>query len=204
MYKFILHAIVFFAMMIFIGGCSTFYSSFNYYKDKGEVKFQTSKENVFIYKVENPKYNDKFSRCVMDAYTLETKILNSALIIEHISLYSDCSWNGLARSMYTYFIKKTIKSTSMELVDRIEINEYEFSIYKTDKNCILYLISIYGINDNTFIVDKNGDFYYSLLLNLNPNYKIEKFKNNCYIDFNKSLVDDTHLINGYFERERDD
>lgn len=191
--------IVFISM--FLTGCASIYSAFNYSKKDKVTQFQISKEIKYKYKVEDARYKIKPERCVDDAFTLEVKALKSDLMIEHIGLNFDCSWYGLPRSMYTGFIKDKINAQRMELIQRIEINEYEFSIFKTDKHCIIYLLSISQNKNTTFIVDKTGDFFNDLLLKLNPNHEVMKLKQTCSVDFNSSLMDTTGLQNNYFGRE---
>ena len=187
--------------IIFVG-CFSAYTSFNYSKNDEIVKFKFSKETDSLdYKVQDSKYRNKFAGCVFNAFTVETKSMNSKLMIEHISINTDCTWLGLPRSIYTDFIRDEIKVKRVELIDRTKVNEYEFSIYKTDKNCIMYLITISQMYDTTFIVDNTGNFYNDLLLKVKPDHKIKDFSNYCRVDFNSSLMDNAGFGKTYFAKD---
>lgn len=181
-------------------GCLGTYSSFKYSKKDETAQFYVSKEKAYEYKIEDVKYKDKLERCVMDAYTVQAQTLGSNLMIEHISLDTSCGWRGLPRSMFSGFVKSKIKSDTMELQDRTEVNEYEFSMFKTSNNCIVYLITISQMQDTTFIVDNTGNFYKDLLSKVKPDYKLKETESSCTVNYKSSLMDDTQLSNRYFGR----
>jgi len=197
---------VFFKIIIVISstllfvGCSVSNQSFNYVKDEKHITFKLDKNSVSSYAVYDTKFQYKHNGCVRNAYTLESKSLDTKLMIEHIQLDPNCEWNGLERGFYSDLIENKTKSKSMELLQRIEINEFEFLTYKTAKNCLIYLISISPVGSVTFVVDKEGSIYKDLLLKLKPKYQFAEFKSQCSIDFKSSLMDESIFSTYYFEK----
>ena len=192
--------VVLFFSFLFVG-CSVTNQSFNYAKDEKHITFKLDKNSVSSYAVYDAKIQYKHNGCVRNAYTLESKSLDTKLMIEHIQLDPNCEWNGLERGFYSYLIEKKTKSKSMDLLQKIEINEFEFLTYKTAKNCLVYLISISPVDSVTFVVDKVGSVYKDLLLKLKPNYEFPEFKSQCSVDFKSSLMDESILSNYYFDEQ---
>lgn len=196
MYRIIMPSII--LILLAFVGCASSYSTFNYSIKNKVVDIQISQDKVYQYKLQNVKYKNKIEKCVQDGYTLKSKFLDTELFIEHIALDVTCVWNGLAHGMYINFLEDEIKSARMKLIEQIDINKYEFSIYKTHKGCILYLIVIYNGSDTTFIVDKNGTFYNDLLLKLDPTIKSKNSEVKCTVNFSSSILDN-NIFGNYFD-----
>lgn len=196
MYKIIMLSMI--LIVLFFVGCASNHPSFKYSSQDEVANIQISKDKVYQYKLQNVKFQNKLEMCVQDGYTIKTKFSDTELFIEHIALDVTCVWNGLAHGMYIDFLEDKIKSGRMKLIEQIDIQKYEFSVYKTDKDCILYLIVIYNGTDTTFIVDKNGTFYNDLLSKLDPTIKSKNSEAKCTVTFSSSLLDN-NIFGNYFE-----
>src|SRR5574344_588306 len=76
---------------------------------------------------------------------------------------------------------------------------YEFNIYRVNNEFNLYLIYIYEMNKEIFIVDSKGELYENLLRNFEKSYNCNFEKNeNNHFDLNISLVK-KNALNNYFK-----
>lgn len=174
--------------------------------------FET-KNNVFslnsydakLLKIEltNPVFKHRFDSCVYSGYTINDNNKEyGELFIEHIGLKDDCQWNGLSRSFYEFFIKQKLSIKRMKLLQRVDLENYEFSKYLIDGKCNLYLIFIYQGNSVTFLIDQEGKLYRDVLKKFN--YKNDTGTDTiqkCNFIFDGSLIKE-NIWNRYFQREK--
>lgn len=125
------------------------------------------------------------------------------LFVEHISLDSNCHWNGFQRGYFEYLYKSTLQLKSFELISRVEYDSYEISTYIINEEYYLNLIYDTGISSDTFIIDYNGILSEKLIRNFEPNYKNKYInKKRFAANYSNSLVR-MNLINSYFTREEE-
>ena len=160
---------------IFFTACSSS-MPFTYTSTIDELKFELSKNNIFIKKLNNPKY---------------------------ISLDLDCSWNGLPSGYFEREFKEILKLKSMVALERIDIENYSFSTFKINDKYKLNTISIYTVFTNTFIVDFEGKLYEELLTKYKPSYtNTFTFMPRFQADYKYSMVD-FNFLHHYFNREKE-
>jgi hypothetical protein len=142
-----------------------------------------------------------------DSCSFNSYILNSSsseygnIFIEHVSLNSNCIWNGFERSYFDNLFKEKTHVKTMVALERIDFSDYEFSTYLIDDKYILNLISKFSLDENTFIVDYKGVLFNKMIKIFDSNYV------NSYLDkprfssnYNNSLVNQ-NVIKNYFSEE---
>ena len=108
-------------------------------------------------------------------------------------------WNSQPFSYFLNLLKDELKVDSFENLEKKQQNHYEFNIYRVNNEFNLYLIYIYEMNKEIFIVDTKGELYKNLLRNFEKSYSCNFEKNeNNHFDLNISLVKKNALYN-YFK-----
>ncbi len=130
-----------------------------------QLSFKLQNDDRYLYNLEPYEIKTRHDSYVIHAYTLKT----SSIYLEYINLDSLSSWNGLSRGFYTKLLKEKLK-INLELLERVEIGNYEFSTYKVDGQFILHLIFIWEVNKDIFILDTKGKLYKELLQSLKKSY----------------------------------
>ncbi len=91
-----------------------------------------------------------------DAYTLKAK----DIYIEYIHTLNDVMWNSVNHFQYFLnLLKDELKVYSFENLVEKSLTHYEFNIYRVDNEFNLYLIYIYEMSKEIFIVDKKGELF---------------------------------------------
>lgn len=154
-----------------------------------QLSFKLKNDNRYLYNLEPYEIKTRHDSYVIHAYTLKT----SSIYLEYINLDSFSSWNGLSRGFYEKLLTDRLK-VKLELVERIEIDNYEFSTYKVDEQFILHLIFIWEVNKDIFILDTKGKLYKELLSSLKDGY-IYKFddEEKGSVNFDISLVKENSI-----------
>lgn len=159
-------------------------------------------ENVYPLKSGNKMMT--FDSCANFSYI--SRIDNNEkekMFVEYINLNRECNWNGLQRGYFEYLFKSTLKLKDVEIVERIDYKNYEFTTYIIDKKYYLNLIYIYNVYEDYFIVDYTGNYAYDLMKKFSINYKNDFIdKQRFYSNYSNSLVK-MNFINSYFSRERE-
>lgn len=159
-------------------------------------------ENVYPLKSGNKMMT--FDGCTNFSYI--SKIDNNEkekMFVEYINLNRECHWNGLQRGYFEYLFKLTLKLKDLEVLERIDYENYEFTTYIIDKKYYLNLIYIYNVYEDYFIVDYTGNYAYDLMKKFSINYKSDFInKQRFYSNYSNSLVK-MNFINSYFSRERE-
>jgi len=163
--------------------------------EDNNLKFLLRSTEYFSYKVNNLSKKAKFSPFVLDAYTLS----NKDIFLESVTLNTNSAWSGQPRSLYENFFKEELKIDSKVLLERTDIGNYEFSVYKIDDSFILHLVYIWFHDKNIFIIDSKGDLFGKLFNELKDDY-IYKYEDEKKgeINFDISIVQ-SNTIKGYFE-----
>ena len=159
------------------------------------AKFLLSNKEYFDFPMTSSSRKDRFSQFVQNGYTIST----NDIFIESITLKQDSCWSGQPRGLYEQFFKEQLKIKSFELLERVDILNYEFSSYKIDNSFVIHLIYIWSSNSNTFIWDSKGELFKQLQTTLNNEY-IYTFNDSEKgdISFDISLTHN-HITQGCFE-----
>lgn len=185
------------SLLIFtLSGCSFSNASYD-----GNENLFIKNEKILL--SSSKKYLNPAS-CVDFAYTIyDENSPYGKLFIESIDLSSNCKWNGFPRGFLQTSMKKYLKITSLEQVEKIDVNGYEVSTYKVDDKAYVSLIYKYFGSDEKFIIDYNGVLSEAILQRFKPSYK-SKYKNMKRYSkkYNKSLVRD-NFFESYFSGDRE-
>lgn len=172
---------------IFISGCN--YK--NNINENHHLLLNSKKINTYdscsdfsyISKIKNEKYGDLF--------------------FEYISLDSSCSWNGLSRGYFEYLFKTTLKLKSFKTIDRIDIENYEFSTYLINDEYYINIIYKYSTFEDLFIIDYDGKYFTKLIKEFDEAYENKYLnKKRFSSNYSNSLVK-MNFINSYFSRQRE-
>ena len=164
-------------------------SVFSFNKDKSEISFSIKDDERYIYNLHEFKKKSRHDSSVIDAYTLKTE----DIFIEYINLDSFSSWNGLSRGYFEDLLKNKLKIT-LDLQERVDIKNYEFSTYKVNSSFIIHLIYIYEGSTDVFILDTKGKLFKELLKSLDNSfeYKYDEYEKGS-VNFEISLVKENFL-----------
>lgn len=191
---------------IFFTACSV--ENYNLYSYKNSINNGKNTISLNLMGIEkkieltNPKYENTYSSCSQDTYTLFDDNYNyGKLFIENIDLSFNCQWNGLASGYFVYEFKNRNKFKSFELVNRFLKQNFEVSTYLVDGEKYVDIIDIFSVNKNTLIIDERGKLAYLIISNLDPKYEY-KYLDKPRLDFNYnySLVQNNMLFS-YFGYE---
>jgi hypothetical protein len=166
---------------------------FKYENDK--LKFLLNSDEYFDFTISDLIKKTRHSSHTLDAYTL----LNNDIFLESVILNSNSTWSGQARSLYENFLKSELKLKSLNILNREDIGNYEFTTYKVNDSFILHLIYIWNSNQNIFIIDTNGKLFSTLLSQLKENYSY-KYQDELKseINFDISIVK-SDILGEYFQ-----
>lgn len=190
-----------FLVVLFLSSCS--YNYFNYDTKKDLISFPLSKDKSMIVKLDNSKFEYRFSQCSFNSYTLKDKSEKyGELFLENIELESSCQWNGLASGYFIYELRNQMKFKDFKFIERFKKDNYEISTYKIDNSSYINIIELYTTSTNLFIVDNKGVLSAELIRNLDSKYmfKYDELKR-VNIDYNYSLVDN-NFYKSYFSFEK--
>lgn len=123
-------------------------------------------------KASNPVYfNDS---CTKFSHTIDLMDKNYGdLYIDSIVLTNQCKFTGQERGMFEYFLQFRSKLKTLKLLQREEINHYEFSKYLIDGQYMVNLIYIYEGDRATFILDYSGKLSNQLMKKLHMDKEFE-------------------------------
>ena len=172
----------FIALVFLLSGCS----HHNYITQNRDTLLLNTPQKGTIQLKLSSKPVDKYSYCTQDNYTIDENDFH----LEYIQTTSSCSWRGLAEGFYQSFLRSYFK----DLKKVSSINTKEFDIYKFQtKGKYFYLISLYDVSSNTFIIDYTGDIassYHKDIKLLDENERLKE-------KLDESMLD--NRLNNYFE-----
>jgi len=178
--------IYFILIVLFFNACSiTKYNYLNNYIDiTKEKKYFTNdmcSTNSYLVKSRSIEYGDIF--------------------IEHINLDTSCQWNGLPRSFFDDLFKQKNHIKSMRILERIDLENFEFNTYLINDKYILNLIYYFSSFEDTFIVDYKGVLFTKIIKSFDKNYVNRYLSKQRYSSkYNSSLVNN-NIIGNYFSKE---
>jgi len=178
--KYILYIIITF----FIVGCAK--PDFQYTSKQIIIN---NNDTLYDIKLQEPKEIPRFNYCAFDGYTLN----DTNISLEHIELKSSCSWTGLAEGYYRDFLNDNIKE--LKKVSSYSVDKADIYFYKT-QNKYFYLISLYDVSSNTFILDYTGEIASKLTEKTLQIPKHEQLTSK----FEKSMLDND-ILGHYFEKD---
>ncbi len=162
--------------------------------EDNKLIFKITADEFFEYELFEYEIKTRHDSYVIEAYTLN----NQDIFLEYIKLDSNSQWNGQALSLYETFFKEKLNIKEFETIEKKEINNYTFKIFKVNDSFILHLIYIYTVNSDIIILDTKGKLYKGLLSRLDKFYKYNFPKEEKGdINFNISMVKENSL-KGFF------
>mgnify|MGYP000591298755 CR=1 FL=1 len=163
--------------------------------EENYLKFKITSEFSFKFLLSNIETKTRHDAYVLDAYNLKTK----DIYIEYIHTINGVIWNSQPFSAFLDLLKDELKTNSFKNIFKKSFSPYEFNIYEVDNVYKLYIIYIYEIDKEIFIVDSKGELYENLLRNFEKSYNCNFEKNeNNHFDLNISLVK-KNALNNYFK-----
>ena len=150
----------------------------------------------------NQKKMFTFDSCTNFSYVSNVENnIDGKLFIEYINLDNNCKWNGFQRGYFEYLFKSTLKIKNMNVIERIDYKNYEFTTYIIDNKYYLNLVYSYTVYEDWFIIDYDGRYTQNLMQKFNIKYK-EKYldKDRFFSNYSNSLVR-MNFINSYFSKE---
>lgn len=153
--------------------------------ENNQLHFKLKTDEYFDYDLENYEMKTRHDPYALEAYTIRT----NNIFLEYIRLDNNASWNGQPLSIYQGFLKEKLNIKDFELLEKEEINNYNFKTYKIDKSFILHIIYIYTSISDIIIIDTSGNLYKNLLSKLDEKYlyKFDKEEKGS-VNFNISIV----------------
>ncbi len=174
------------------------------YDDKDiEVKLDKAK----YYKIPSEKQakSKNLDTCVFDSLYLRDKNDKYDFSLDYIDLDVTCEWSGFSKSEYLSHIKNSSRFTHLKYLDKYESENIDITKYQTDKKCEFYLVSIYGNDEDIFIIDKNGALTSDIVNDLNLDMKVD-IKNSCdntTLELKHSIIKNNFFYK-YFKKEKND
>ena len=163
--------------------------------EENDLKFKISTDSYYKYTLYNIVIKVRHDPYVYEAYTLKA----NNIFLEYIHTLNDVMWNSQPFSYFLNLLKDELKVDSFENLEKKQYHHYEFNIYRVNNEFNLYLIYIYEMNKEIFIVDSKGELYENLLRNFDKTILVE-YQNKDILDLNLnfSLVKNNGLRN-YFK-----
>ena len=140
--------------------------------------------------------------CTFNSFILENQSEKyGKIFIEYINLNFNCSWNSMPRTYFDDLFKEKNNIKSMSVIERLDIEKFEFTTYLIDNKYILNLIYDFSSLRQTFIIDYKGVLFTEMIKSFNNKYvNTYLHKERYYSKYNNSLVNE-NIIRNYFSRE---
>ena len=163
--------------------------------EENYLKFKITSEFSFKFLLSNIETKTRHDAYVLDVYNLKTK----DIYIEYIHTINGVIWNSQPFSAFLDLLKDELKTNSFKNIFKKSFSPYEFNIYEVDNVYKLYIIYIYEIDKEIFIIDKKGLLFEKLIQNFDKTILVE-YQNKDILDLNLnfSLVKNNGLRN-YFK-----
>lgn len=168
--------------------------------ENNQLSFKLKNEEFYNYDINNYEIKTRHDSYVLEAYTLFTQ----DIFLEYIRLDSSAAWRGQALSLYEGFFKIKLQIKDLSVIEKKEIGNYTFKIYKVDENFILHMIYVSTAISDIMIVDTKGELYKNLLFRLDGKY-IYKYENEekGSVNFNISMVKENAIRRFFYVEESD-
>lgn len=163
--------------------------------EENDIKLKISTDCFYKHTLYNIEMKTRHDSYVYEAYTIKS----DNVFLEYIHTYEDVYWNKDSFSSFLSLLKDALKATNFEKLEQKSFTHYDFYAYRVDDSYNIFLISLYEMNKNLFIVDFKGDLYTNLILNFDKTY-IFNYENKKALkcDINISLVKN-NAMNEYFK-----
>ena len=194
------NSVIFTLCFVFFTGCTS--SNSVYSLDYNSLNLGKNEQSIISVDFTNPILKRHSSGCSLSSYTLvdENKEYGN-IFIEYIDLEQVCNWNGLPRSFFETSLRYELKLKSIQTVEELDIQNYNFKTFKINDDSYLSLIYIYGGNTERFILDNDGKLYTKVLKSFKKDYKNKLLNEKRFQGkYNSSLVD-KNIINNYYATE---
>jgi len=181
-------SIYFIIILIFFSACAS--NNANYINNYLDI--EKSKK---IYTSDN---------CTFNSFILENQSKEyGKIFVEYINLNFNCSWHGLPRSYFDDLFKEKNNIKSMNVIERLDIKNFEFTTYLIDNKYILNLIYDFSSLRETFIIDYKGVLFTEMIQSFDSKYVNNYLNKERYFsEYNNSLVSQ-NIIGNYFSKEID-
>ena len=163
--------------------------------EENDIKLKISTDHFYKHTLYNIEMKTRHDSYVYEAYTIKS----DNIFLEYIHTYEDVAWNTDAFSSFLSLLIGALQSSSFENIEKKSFTHYDFYIYRVNSSFNIFLISLYEMDKNLFIVDFKGDLYKNLMLNFDKSYKFS-YENSADLkfDINISLVKN-NAMNNYFK-----
>lgn len=156
-------------LALFFSACSS--QTFFFGVNNNELHFKVPNEKFYTLKLATPAIVVNNDSCSMYSYTLNDSLKEYGnIFIEDINLHSNCQFNTEALGAFMYEFKEQLHLKSLEKVEEITHQNYEFSTYKVNDTQYMNVIYIYSPFSMTFIVDYDGKLHNELLMQFDAKY----------------------------------
>ena len=141
---------------ILFSGCAS--SQINYDEKSKILSLKINEQLTKTVKFKSPIYRNYGGQCIRSSYVLLEKNLEKygLVYIRHIEIANECEWNGLPSGYLKKSINSIYKEKILELINKENIGNYEFSKYLLSNNKEISVIEIWGASGDTFIIDSKG------------------------------------------------
>jgi hypothetical protein len=157
------------------------------YNSEHQLTVNNNNKSFDIPVINKKKY--KFNNAVLDAFILSEKTFH----LEYVELKSGYTWAGLADGYYQDFLRKKLKN--LKKVSHQVVGDADIFLYNQNEK-YFYLITLYDVSSNTFIIDYTGDIT-SKVSNKDKHIPATKRFDKV---FNESIVDND-IIAHYFKSD---
>lgn len=184
-----------FFMIVVLSGCSSSVL-YDYQMQKQALRFKVAPSSFLSYSLQQPIFTYEYDVCTNSSYTLEDK----TVFVEHIALNSNCKWNGSANGFFEYQFKEKLKLQQVNRLERLEKDNYVFSTLSVNNQFLIKTIHIWGVYQDTFILDYDGQLTQKLLHALKIKSAVSSSSPLLKKRYHQSLVQ-MNFIKGYFNQE---
>lgn len=165
--------------------------------ENNQLHFKLKNDEFYEYDLVSYEIKTRHDSYILEAYTLYTE----DIFLEYIRLDPSAAWRAQPLSLYEGFFKEKLAIKEFLVVEKKEIGNYTFKIYKIEDSFVFHMIYISTAISDIMIIDTKGELYKNLLFRLDGKY-IYKYEDEekGSINFNISMVKE-NAIRGFFHAE---
>ena len=165
--------------------------------ENNQLHFKLKNDEFFEYDLGSYEIKTRHDSYILEAYTL----YNQDIFLEYVRLDPSAAWKGQPLSLYEGFFKEKLSIRDLSVIEKKEITNYTFKVYKVDESFVLHMIYISTVVSDIMIIDTKGELYKNLIFRLDGNYIYKhKKEEKGSVNFNISLVKE-NAIRGFFHAE---
>lgn len=192
---------LFIAFVVFnIVGCTQYTPIYKIEKSKIDIKIDKDKYYKIPFDKENVKKD--INSCVLSSIFVRQSDKKYNYSLDYIGLKDSCKWSAFSKTEYVRFIENSNNISNLTHMDKFENDKIDITKYSSDNGCSVYLIGIYGLEEDIFIVDKNGLMAKDILNELGSDTKvsIDKVCSEDVLELKQSIVKENSFYE-YFKKE---